>query len=295
MVRYEPVDETESAMLAALRHDDPASYLRLLADLDLVLPMAPGSVVNGQVAFATVELGERTHVAAYTSGQAMAAGTDGAFESYRKVRLAALAETWPNERWWLAVDAGLPLAMNLAPRMVRQVASGDFTVPTRRPAPTAMQKVVPPPMLPAYLEAGYGFVAGYVHRWQDTRELRTPADLVVNLGLAFPGSPFPAEPAELHVIRWPGYCADLYRVPYGGTDEASVHAMPAGWVIEHPPFLGNGYVADSRLAVPEYKVDSVRLPHHAEMWRIAADGGQSLAAVYDADLQTWHRNANGEG
>ncbi len=67
--------------------------------------------------------------------------------------------------------------------------------------------------------------------------------------------------------------------------------MPGGWVVERPPFLGNGYVADSRLAIPEWKIDSCRLPHHAEMWRLARDGEEKFAAVYNADMRIWQKDS----
>jgi hypothetical protein len=63
-----------------------------------------------------------------------------------------------------------------------------------------------------------------------------------------------------------------------------------GWVIERPPFRGNGFApGESRDVIAEFKVDSTRLPHGSELWRIDADGGQELVAVFDCDTPVWRR------
>jgi hypothetical protein len=35
--------------------------------------------------------------------------------------------------------------------------------------------------------------------------------------------------------------------------------------------------------VAEFKVDSARLPHGAQMWRLAKDGTETMVASFDAD------------
>jgi hypothetical protein len=60
-----------------------------------------------------------------------------------------------------------------------------------------------------------------------------------------------------------------------------------GWVIERPPFRGNGFAPGDTEVVPEFKVDSVRLPHGAQMWRLSSDGSQTLVATFDADTTKW--------
>ena len=81
--------------------------------------------------------------------------------------------------------------------------------------------------------------------------------------------------AEVHVLRWVAHRSDLYRLPYGGQHEAAMRAMQ-GWVIERPPFRGNGFAPGDTDVVAEFKVDSVRLPHGAQMWRLARDGTETL-------------------
>jgi len=127
------------------------------------------------------------------------------------------------------------------------------------------------------------------NRLQDVRELNTPARLVRGLGLVWEGSPFSAADEAIHVIRWPAVRPALFRRPLGGIDEWSMGIIPGGWVIEKAPFHGSGYASGEGPAIPEFKVDSVRLPHGAELWRIDRSGKETLVAVYDADLRRWTR------
>ena len=72
-----------------------------------------------------------------------------------------------------------------------------------------------------------------------------------------------------------------------GIDEWSMGIIPGGWVIEKAPFPGSGYAPGEGPAIPEFKIESQRLPHGAELYRIAADGRETLVAGYDADLRRW--------
>ncbi|TDB89198.1 hypothetical protein [Actinomadura sp. 7K534] len=155
------------------------------------------------------------------------------------------------------------------------------------PKVVVMQKVVRPEHVPHYLEGGYDLVAGYVHRFHDVRDLTTPGALIRALGLIYEGSPFTPMSEEIHVIRWPAVKPPLFRRPLGGIDEWSMGIIPGGWVIEKAPFPGSGYAPGDGPAIPEFKIESQRLPHGAELYRIAADGKERLVAGYDADLRRW--------
>ncbi|WP_433463063.1 SseB family protein [Spirillospora sp. CA-128828] len=168
----------------------------------------------------------------------------------------------------------------------------------RQPIPTAaqtddtsqvmvMQKVVRPEHVQHYLEGGYDLVAGYVHRLQDVQEIRSPAALIRALGLVYEGSPFSPADERLFMLRWPAVKPALFRRPLGGIDEWSMGIIPGGWVIEKAPFPGSGYAPGDGPAIPEFKIESQRLPHGAEMYRLDARGTESLAAQYDADLRRW--------
>jgi hypothetical protein len=233
------------------------------------------------------------------------------------VKFVQLIRAWPASTWSFAVNPGTPVGATLPGAQILALASwaaevglgadsGDEDEPVRaapeesservhRPAPedstrpTVMQKVVQPGQVGYYLDRGYDRASGFVHRAAEVAHLRTPAKLVAALGLRYPGSPFAADLGEVYVLRWPAYRPSLYRIPYGGQSEAAMRAME-GWVIERPPFRGNGFApGDSSEVVAEFKVDSARLPHGAQLWRISADGNESLVAMLDADRPVWRR------
>ena len=52
---------------------------------------------------------------------------------------------------------------------------------------------------------------------------------------------------------------------------------------------GNGFAPGDTDVVAEFKVDSVRLPHGAQMWRLTRDGTEELVATFDADKGRWVR------
>ncbi|WP_067814502.1 TY-Chap domain-containing protein [Actinomadura kijaniata] len=150
-----------------------------------------------------------------------------------------------------------------------------------------MQKVIRPDHVAHYLDGGYDRVAGYVHRLGDVLELDTPAKLVRGLGLVYEGTPFSSADEAVHVIRWPAAKPELFRTPLGGIDEWSMGIIPGGWVIEKAPFPGSGYAPGDGSAIPEFKINSQRLPHGARMYRIHASGRVTLVATFDADLRQW--------
>ncbi|WP_067482928.1 SseB family protein [Actinomadura hibisca] len=168
----------------------------------------------------------------------------------------------------------------------------DAVAPSATQKPSAidavvMQKVVRPEHVPHYLDGGYDRVAGYVHRAQDVAELTTPEQLVRVLGLVYEGSPFSPADEALHVIRWPALKPALFRTPLGGIDEWSMEIIPGGWVIEKAPFPGSGYAPGEGPSIPEFKINSQRLPHGSGLYRVDRAGAVSLVAEYDADLRRW--------
>ena len=166
-----------------------------------------------------------------------------------------------------------------------------MAVPSPReqgPQVTVMQKVLPHGQVGWYLEQGYDRVGGFVHPLADCVELTTPVQLYEALGLLYPGSSFDPADESVYVLRWPAYCEDLYRVPFGGRTEEELRDWgEAGWVVEHGPFEGNGFAPGSAGSIREFKSDSTRLPTGAELYLIGRDRTASLVAVYDADVLSW--------
>jgi hypothetical protein len=158
--------------------------------------------------------------------------------------------------------------------------------------PSVMQKVVPPDQVGRYLDDGYDLVAGYVYKLADVEPLRTVSDIVAGLGLDYAGSPFSRDDEYVWVIRWRPVVTSVFRVPWGGTDAGALNAWgDRGWVVEHPPFAGNGFAVDPSTPIPEWKVDSTRITSGAEMYRIDRSGRGDLVAVYSSSNARWNRLA----
>jgi hypothetical protein len=276
------------------------------------LPVADGldaSLRPGDEGFAwrIEQVDGRTCVVVFTSDKQFASHLDEKAEALG-VRFVQLIRTWPDPSWSLMVNPGTPIAMTLAGGQIRALASSaaevgldddageardSASIQTGRMVaaavalPPMMQKVIAPAQVAWYLERGYDRVCGFVHRGAELAHLRTPAQLASGLGLRYEGSPFDPDASEVFVLRWPAYLPNLYRIPYGGRTEAAMAAME-GWVIERAPFRGNGFApADSGDVIAEFKVDSVRLPHGAELWRLCDDGTSQLVARLDADGPAW--------
>lgn len=291
---YQPADEQETALRDALRDGDQVTYLKLLTRSTLIIPVSPAALTGrSAVVWPTTQRNDQTLLLAYTSVPAMLASTQGAASTYRTVRFAELAATWPNPQWWLAVNPGLPIEGFLPATLIAELAKGNMPLervgpdPATDARPTIMQQTLPASQLPRYLQHHYGRVGGYVHRVADVIGLTTPQQLVTCLGLTYPRSPFALTDPAILALRWPMVNTSLYRTPYGGPTEAAMRAMPGGWVVEHPPFHGTGFAPGDGPPIPEYKVESIPLPHHAELYRLDSAGTSALIAVFDADLQRW--------
>jgi YD repeat-containing protein len=230
------------------------------------------------------------------------------------IKFTQLIRGWPDEGLAFAVNPGTPVGATLPGPQIIALASWANDVgltddqpepePPPRPEPEPRRRgVAPPPpsgpvvmqktlaaaQAPFYLERGYDRVSGFVHRASEVAHLRTPAELYGALGLGFSGSQFKPDEAEVYLLRWPAHRGNLYRIPYGGQHEAGMRAMQ-GWMIERAPFRGNGFApSEGRDVVAEFKVDSTRLPHGAQLWRLDRDGAEKLIALFDADGPRWRR------
>ncbi|MGP4029658.1 SseB family protein [Actinomadura sp. 3N407] len=227
-----------------------------------------------------------------------------------------LIGAWPREDWTMLLNPGTRIGASLRGDQVQALsewavrvglvqARPEVPLPPPRPepapqmppdlddrvsSPSIMQKVVPHGHVAWYLEQGYDRVGGFVHSTGDVAELQTPVQLYEALGLLYEGSSFSSGDEGVYVIRWPAYCPDLYRIPFGGRDEEERATWgEAGWVIERPPFTGSGFAPGSAGSIREYKVDSVRLPYGAEMYYLGRDRSERFVAMYDPDRLAWLR------
>ncbi|MEO3784439.1 hypothetical protein ABGB12_13975 [Actinocorallia sp. B10E7] len=251
------LNKTAIRLAEAKANGDRESYLSVLLKAELYVA-------------GTVVYGDGVYVRAFTAPPP---------EPHRVTDLQTLANSWPQPHWQLAIDDGHPDAGYLDPFTIAKIGGA--------PVRSVMQKVLPHPLVVHYLEGGYDRVAGYVHRVSDVLQLTTPKQMYAALGLGHRGSSFSPDDESVHVLRWHARFAETLRPPYGGVDETAMAAMPGGWVIEHPPFDGTGFAPGTGLAIPEFKVDSQRLPHAAEIYRFDRSGRRKLVALFDADGTRW--------
>lgn len=314
---FVPANDVEAELLTAASDGNTDAFLSTLLLAKVLLPAAEGADpavrpgVDGFV-WRTEEIDGERYVVVFTSRERLADHLSEAPDA-APVKFVHLIREWPDQSWSFAVNPGTAVGATLPGSQIMALATWAADVglgadeeeapPAEEPAPavvqqaarpqgdgpTVMQKAIAPAQVDYYLERGYDRVSGFVHRAHEVAHLRTPGRLRAALGLAYEGSPFMADATEMYVLRWQAYRPSLYRIPYGGQHEAGMRAME-GWVIERPPFRGNGFApGDSSAVVAEFKVDSARLPHHAELWRLTADGTEELVALLDADVPTWQR------
>ncbi|MEV4493253.1 SseB family protein [Micromonospora coxensis] len=313
-----PANDVEEELLDAAGAGSTDTFLSTLLLARVLLPVAPDSAPGSRpgdsgFVWRTEELDGERYVVVHTSPERLADHADGDVETV-EVRFVQLIRRWPDEQWSFAVNPGTPVGAKLPGEQIVALANwaaemglGDDAEPeaatepapaeTPRYVPTAndptkpvvMQKAVAPSQLAYYLERGYDRVSGFVHRANELAHLTTPAQLHDALGLGYPDSPFARDAQTIYVLRWPAYRPSLYRIPYGGQNEAAMRAME-GWVIERAPFRGNGFApGESSDVVAEFKVDSARLPHGAQLWRIGADGTERVIAILDTDALLWRQ------
>lgn len=327
---FTPANEVEVDLVTAATSGNTDTFLSTLLLAQVLLPVAadsaPGSRPGGAgFVWRTEELDGAVSVVVYTSPERLADHTTGTVETIR-VRFVQLIQHWPDRSWSFVVNPGAPIGTTMPGEQIVGLANWavevglgedrpepeaapaasappDQPAPTDRPryqppspestTPVLMQKAVAASQLAYYLERGYDRVSGFVHRAGELAHLSTPAQLYDALGLGYPGSPFERSAEKIYVLRWPAFRPNLYRIPYGGQSEAALRAME-GWVIERPPFRGNGFApSESSDVVAEFKIDSARLPHGTQLWRIGADGTERLVATLDVDVLRWRRAGDG--
>ena len=326
-----PANETESSLLAAAEENNTDAFLSTLLLAQVLVPVPAGTSANARprdrdFPWQIEEMDGQRYIAVYTSPGRLADHTRSGAKSEPTtvtLRFVQLIGAWPDETVSFAVNPGSPVGATLPGSQIvalatwaadvglREEPSADVVVAAKKyestpvlgvaGAPTSgaeratvMQRTVPHSQVPFYLERGYDRVAGFVNRANEVKHLTSPTMLYRALGLTYSGSPFSDDDAEVHVVRWVAHRADLYRLPYGGQHEAAMRAMQ-GWVIERAPFRGNGFAPSDTDVVAEFKVDSVRLPHGAQMWRLAKDGTETLVATFDADATRWTPTARPGG
>jgi hypothetical protein len=317
-VPFVPANDVERELHEAADSGNTDAFLSTLLLATVLVPVAPHSRPGSApgesgFAFRTEEMEGERYLIVFTSKDRLA---EHFAEPTRtvSVRFFELIRNWPDPVWSFAVNPNTPVGAKYPGPQVIALANWateaglgaepmdapiveDFSEPVPTPEPasddaqhaTVMQKTLPPDQVDYYLERGYDRVGGFVHRATEVEHLRTPGELFGALGLSYDASPHQPDAKEAFVLRWPAYRPSLYRIPYGGQNEQALRAMD-GWVIERAPFRGNGFApGEGRDVIAEFKVDSVRLPHGSQLWRIDADGNERMIAIFDNDGPLWRR------
>src|SRR5258705_1924084 len=119
-------------MREALAASDQEQYFRILAQLELVLPVSADALAGrAPMGWGTWTTGDRTHILAFTSPAALRLCLNEPSGSYRPMPFQALAAQWPNYEWWLAVNPGLPIEAYLPSWFMSQLTRGDVQLPGR--------------------------------------------------------------------------------------------------------------------------------------------------------------------
>ncbi len=281
-----PSSPFEEALWAAFEAGRTALCLSMLKDADFVLPISRAAAEGTEpAAWPTATDTERTWLVAYTSAEAMVLATGGVTEYHRIASMVELAAGWPDPRWGLAINPGLPVGFLLESGTVARLAvptlAQDLALAPEAGVPV-MQKLLRPAELPELLSGGEPRISGYCHHALDVSHIATPAVLAEALGQtdAFTAS------GGLTLLRWRPAGLGLYRTPYGGVNEEGRDAV-AGWVVEEPPFVGLGLAPNVDQVIREYKVYGVGLTHGAEIWELTAEGTEHRRAYYHGDLRRW--------
>ncbi|TYB64373.1 SseB family protein [Nonomuraea sp. PA05] len=276
----------EERLQEAHERGDLTACLTLLRFADFACPVSDAAARGEQqVAWPTVTGADRVWVAVYTSAEAMREATGGAVGHFRVLSLVELAAGWPDPRWGLAVNPGCEPSFLLEPGTLARLAvptlEQDLAAEPGSGIPI-VQKLLQVTQLQELLDEEHPLISGYCHHALDVAHIATPSVLADAL---LQEDTLTAQGA-VNLLRWPAIGLELYRTPYGGTDEAG-RAAVAGWVVEEAPFAGMGLVANASQTIREYKIDAIALPHAAEIVELAADGQERTRARYDADHGRW--------
>ncbi|HEV7896495.1 MAG TPA: SseB family protein [Planosporangium sp.] len=309
---FTPANRVEENLLDAAGDGSTDTFLSTLLLAKVLVPGPRDEVLAHIDQWHTEEVEGQQYLVVFTSSERLTAHL-GQDTPATWIKFTQLINAWPRDTLSFAVNPGTPIGATLPGSQIVALATWavgegltdeqpepEAPAPTPEPprrtsapppsiGPVVMQKTIAPAQVPYYLDRGYDRISGFVHRASEVAHLRTPIEFYNALGLNYSDSKFKPDDSEVYVLRWSAHRGNLYRIPYGGQNEAAMHAMQ-GWIIERSPFRGNGFApSESRDVIAEFKVDSVRLPHGAELWRVDREGNEKLVALFDTDEPRWQR------
>ncbi|MBO0867008.1 MAG: SseB family protein [Micromonosporaceae bacterium] len=127
-MQWEPANDAEAALLAALLEDDRRRYFQVLATAPLYLPIFADQGGGGGQRFVTWELFGHTYLLVFTSLPALAAAVQTVADGYTTTSYRELRAKWPDPQWRLAVNPGLPIDAWVEIEALAQAAAGTRPV-----------------------------------------------------------------------------------------------------------------------------------------------------------------------
>ncbi|MEO7981142.1 MAG: SseB family protein [Sporichthyaceae bacterium] len=116
--------QTEAVIAAGMAAGDTESVMRAVAAAEMVVPQAPSAdpdgVPDGSISLPVIEQDGTSYVPVFTSETTMAAAAPD-IEDAVSVNAAELAENWPSDDLWLAVNPGTDDGLTLPPDAVRSL------------------------------------------------------------------------------------------------------------------------------------------------------------------------------
>ncbi|MBK1783459.1 SseB family protein [Prauserella cavernicola] len=140
---WEPANDAERAMVAALETGDGAEYANLLLRSPLLLPVLPApDTADWESLTRRIPL-SREHVMVYTSAETLAWSLGGLARGHNDTDLPSLRARWEDPARHLAVNPGSPISVSLPVDSVTQLREGqDEIVPVEALADSMTENIV---------------------------------------------------------------------------------------------------------------------------------------------------------
>jgi hypothetical protein len=131
---WEPANEAEAAMAAALGRGDTTGFFRAVLMSPLYLPAVRAELVEEHArTLFSIQVQGTSYLLVFTS-PAAAAQVDGA-DTVVVTDYRALLESWPDPSWRLALNPGAPIDALVPPDVVVRAALEEVTVPLAEQVP----------------------------------------------------------------------------------------------------------------------------------------------------------------
>jgi hypothetical protein len=139
----------EARLAKAKERGDHLTCFELLLSAELTLSMTRAATEDQAAEFATTSIGNGTYLMAFTSTEAMAEALGEQAGGNHVASFGELAAAWPNPRWSLVINLGLPSEIHLDSatvarldgmrRTAEQASTVDAVVDVPAPAPPAVR------------------------------------------------------------------------------------------------------------------------------------------------------------